>query len=111
MNDYNLFREYKSDCDVNSIIINEMESQLAYMNDIARNNVEEAVEEDKIPLSYYWNGFGDITDAMMDILTTDDEIDSPEFRRERLKGMIDACNMILTMVEEDKFCRSEDMCE
>jgi len=111
MNDYNLFKSYRLEQFVtNPVVINELESQVTYMNDIARNNVEQAVEEDKLPLSYYWNGFGDITDAMVEILEKRDaDHESLDYRRARMCGMLDACNMILRMIEDEEFHIPEDM--
>jgi hypothetical protein len=111
MNDYDLFRSYRlKQFDTDPVIISELESQVAYMNDIARNNVEQAVDEDKLPLSYYWNGFGDITDAITEILERRDaDRESPEYRRMRMRGMLDACNTILCMIEDEDFHKPEHM--
>ena len=111
MSDYDLFKNYRlKQIDTDPVVINDMESQVAYMNDIARNNVEQAVEDDKIALSYYWNGFADITDEMTAILERcDADHESPEYRRMRMRGMLDACNAILRMIEEEEFHLPEDM--
>jgi hypothetical protein len=111
MSDYDLFKNYRlKQCDTDPIVIDEMEEQVAYMNDIARNNVEQAVDDGKMALSYYWNGFADITDEMIDILNRcDADHDSPEYRRMRMRGMIDACNTVLRMIEDEEFHLPENM--
>lgn len=105
MNKFDMFKSYKLKSTLAyAIRIDDLASQIGDMNNIGRDNVDSAVDIDKIDVSYYWNGFADISDMMSCILekTEEDELNS-EYRRMRMMGMLDACNVILTMIREGEF--------
>jgi len=110
MDDYEMFKRFRLPKKfTDTVLIGELSSQLGYMNDIARNNVDTAIDEDNIELSYYWNGFADITEYMGCILEQSDaDYKCPMNRRQRMRGMIDACNTILTMINEEDFDIKEE---
>jgi hypothetical protein len=53
--------------------------------------------------AHYWKGADDIIDEMIDILESVEHVDILEKRTSRMHGMLDACNMIIKMVEDEEF--------
>jgi hypothetical protein len=105
MDDLDMFKRYRMNRDItDGIVMNELSSQIGYMEDVSNTNFDNlrgySGSEDPL-LSNYWLGFNCITDEMLSIMDAREE--TIPNRRQRMLGMIDACNMVLQMIEDGDF--------
>lgn len=112
MNDFDMFKQYRlKSKDTDMLIISELTSQISYMNDISDTNFNNACEikGEGSNLSNYWLGFSSMTSEMLAVMESDREVEMDDKRRSRMRGMLDACNVVLKMIEDEEFhCHKGD---